>query len=184
VIGDRALDPEIELVFRTADGQLADLVAGGEVPLIQPPQGGKVVLVGVRARNVDGCGLQLTASLRDPCTDRIIGLESRPVNLRAGADGWGEPSQPAELSDYANLAACPSAAAVHDIEGEPYLLRIRVDDGDGREASAEAMIVPVCAEPELVDQCKCECSFDYVLGDPCVPEIDGGPTGCPVDAGL
>ncbi|KAB2887118.1 MAG: hypothetical protein F9K40_21895, partial [Kofleriaceae bacterium] len=88
-IGDRARPLEIVAVHWPAGGAVEDLVDGGAVELVRPIQGGKVVYVGVRARNVDGCNVQLTAALRDPATQQVIALEQRPVRLVDGGDGWG-----------------------------------------------------------------------------------------------
>jgi hypothetical protein len=185
-VGDRTLPVEVELVTR--DEGIPRLIAeGDEVPLIQPPQGGKVVFASVRARNLDTCALRVNASLRDTCTNRILALEGRPINLRRADDGWAYPADPTDLNNYANVAACPSEAARRDIEGEPYRLRISVLDSGGRTAEAMRMVVPVCgAEPELAQTCTCECGAGYETGEVCQPEPDGGPPPgvCGADAGL
>lgn len=180
VIGDRSLDLELEIVYRTVDGRTADANVDGEIPLIQPPQGGKVALIGARVRNA-GCVVQLTASLRDPCSNRIVALEQRPVTLVLREDGWGVPESPAELSNYANVPVCPSAAADRDLEREPYVATVRVEDGTSRTAEKQLTVTPVCAEPELETLCQCECDANYMLGEPCVEEADGGPLpgSCP-----
>jgi hypothetical protein len=103
-IGNPSGAPEITLVTRTVDGRAVPLADGGEIPLIEPPQGGKVVFVGARARNV-ACVVQVFASLRDEASGRIVGSEGRPVKLTPAADGWGEPEHPTELSNYANVPA-------------------------------------------------------------------------------
>ena len=183
--GDPDAPLELAIVYRTLDGESVDVVDGAAVPLIQPPQGGKVLMVGARVRNVDACMVQLTASLRDECTGRIVALEQRPVILADRGDGWGEPADAVRLDDFANVPACPSAAAERDIEGEPYLVKVRVEDGAGRSAEAELTVVPECAEAANEQQCKCECDGAYVLGQACEPEVDGGPPPgtCPADAG-
>jgi hypothetical protein len=173
-------------VYRTVAGDMADVVAGGPVPLIQPPQGGKVLLTGVRAHNMNGCGLIITASLRDPCTNRIIALEQRPVTLTPDGAGALIPKDPTLLNNFSNIPACPSVGAERDIEAEPYLLRITAEDAGGRTATTALEIVPTCAEPDFEEQCKCECDGNYILGQVCTPEVDGGspPGTCPTDAGI
>ncbi len=185
-IGDPALPAEIELVVMQVGGGFVPIVEGGSVPIMKPPQGGKVIAPGVLARNLDGCGLTINASLRDECTGKLLGVEQRPINLRARADGWGEPQDPVQLSNYSNLATCPRPIASRDVEDEPYLLAIKVTDKRGRVAERSVHVVPVCAEPENAVECRCECDADYALGDMCSPEPDGGPTPgtCPDDAGV
>ena len=191
LIGDSDQALEIELIYRAADGTSRPLMDGGSIDLITPPQGGKVVLPGIRARNVFACSVTLNASLRDPCNNRIIALEQRPVNLVAAGDGWAVPAQPAELSDYANVPACPTAAASRDVDDEPFLLAVRFVDGRDRVAEREITITPICAEAVSEAACRCECDHDYLLpcdadagACPCEVDSDGGVPGtCPSDAG-
>lgn len=182
--GDPSAAPELSILLRQPDGNLVFAKEGSTAPLIKPPQLGKVIFVGARARNLDICGLKVTASLRDECTGRILGLEGRPVTLQPDADGWAVPRNPLDIANFSNLPACPTAAATRDVEGESYLLRLRVEDRKGRKAEAKLHVVPVCAEPEVEGECKCECDGHYILGEPCTAEPDGGPAPgtCPPDA--
>ena len=116
-VGDPAAAPEVELIYRNIDGTMGTLDESGRVPMILPPQGGKVFLVGVRARNIDICGVRLHAALRDQCSGRIVGAERRPIFLGADGTGWAVPRQPHELSDYANVPACPSFGTDRDVDG-------------------------------------------------------------------
>src|SRR5262245_31652631 len=90
-VGDPAMPAEIEPVFRDVDNTMKPLAEGGQIPLILPPQGGKVMVVGVRAKNLDGCPLTIATSIRDTCSNSIIALENRPVTLEEGSDGWLAP---------------------------------------------------------------------------------------------
>lgn len=179
-IGDPAAPVELVVLLRQADGTMAEATAGAAAPLIKPPQGGKVIFVGARARNLDGCGAQVTSALYDECAGDVVGnVDSRPVTLVEGADGWGAPRDPVQISNWANVPACPDAQAARDVEGERYLLRLVVTDRDGRTAEAAVEVVPTCAEAEYETECRCECDGDYVLGQACAPEPDGGPpAGC------
>jgi hypothetical protein len=192
-IGDPDQPLEIELIYRAADGTSKVLVDGGTIDLITPDQGGKVALPGVRARNVDTCSVALNAALRDPCNNRVIALEQRPINLVASGDddGWAVPAQPGELSDYANVPACPTAAPTRDVDGEPFLLEVRLTDGRGRIATRTMTVTPVCAEADEAQACRCECDLDYLLACepeepcPCEVDLDGGVPGtCPSDAAV
>jgi hypothetical protein len=183
VVGDPSRPIEFEVVFRNAQGEMVPLADGGEVPLLLAPQGGRVMFVGVRARNLDGCPVEITTSLRDVCNDEVVSLEQRPVRLAPTGDGWLAPFQPAELDNYSNLPACPAAALVRDIADQPYQLSIRLFDKLGREVRKTLRVVPTCGEPDQLQQCRCECSADYRLGEAC--RLDGGTShaDCPADAG-
>ena len=197
-VGERGAAPEMELAYRTVDGDVAVLADGGEVPLILPPQGGKVILVGFRARNVDLCDLAVRASVHDTCTatdgndGRVVGLEGRPVTLIEGDDGWGVPEDPHTLNNWANIPLCPNNAFTRDIDGQPYLLRVRmIERSSGRATTSSATITPVCAEPEALAECDCTCDADYFLGAACGDAGPGSdddvndppPGACPVAGG-
>jgi hypothetical protein len=184
-VGDPDLEPEVQLIYRTVEGAWAPLAEGGEVPLILPPQGGKVFMVGVRARNLDICGVRQVAGLRDQCTGRIVGSERRPVFLVKDAEGWAVPRQPHELSDYSNVPACPSFGTDRDVDGEPYELELQLIDGRGRQVTLHTTVVPVCGEAQHAAQCECECDSDFILGQACAAE-DGPkppPGTCPAAPG-
>ena len=178
--GDPNELPQVEMIARGADGSSHVAQDMDAVDLILPPQGGKVFLVAPRVRNMSTCSLRVTATLRDECTNRIIGLEARPLRLTPAADGWAEPVNPQLASSWSNVPACPSAAAVRDIEGEPYMLTLTVEDGEGRSASVSRRIVPTCAEADNLERCLCECDANYRLGEACAPDDDSGVFGgCP-----
>ena len=62
---------DFEFVGVDNDYDAVPLADGGPLAILQPPQGGRVVFVGVRATNVDGCGLQLTGALRDETSRQV-----------------------------------------------------------------------------------------------------------------
>ena len=170
VVGDLSAAPEVEIVVRDAAGnvQLAEDMMS--VDLIVPPQGGKVFLVAPRVRNMFTCSLRVTATLRDECTNRILALEARPLRFAPAGDGWASPVNPSLISSWSNVPACPTAAAVRDVEGEPYLLTITVEDSRGRSASVSRRVVPTC--PDGDERCLCECDASYRLGETCAPDDD------------
>jgi hypothetical protein len=174
-IGDRDAGPELAIVVRSLDGRALALAPGAEVPLTHAPQGGKVILAGVRARNVS-CIVELTGSLRDEESGLLLAVEVRPVLLAPTADGFAEPDTPAELSNYANIPACPNPTAriPRNVFGEPWALKVRIEDRRGRSAETTVRVVPVCAEPGFQAQCECECDARYVLGTRCPAPEDGG----------
>lgn len=171
-VGDRA--QPIELAIMWSDGvAIHDLVDGGEVPLRRPLQGGQAIMIGVRARNVDGCRVDLTTTLRDPDDGRSLGLDVRPVMLTPGADGWARPSEP-YVQSVGSTPACPNLAGDADIHGNAWKVELRLDEqGTGRSATAFATVRPVCDETSPKEECECECDADYELGAPC-PLLDAG----------
>jgi hypothetical protein len=175
-VGSPGATPEIQLIHRTDDG-FRVMSDGDAIPIVTPPQGGKVILPGVRARNLR-CTVQITATLVDPCDAATISLESRPIVLAEGDDGWAVPADPVSLSSYANLQTCPRPGAGRDLEGEEYRLRIQVRDEEGRQAAAEMRVTPTCGEDFALVECQCECDRDYQLGQACEAEPDGGVPGC------
>ena len=135
------------------------LTSSGAVPLLDAPQGGDVLFAAARIKNVDSCGMNFTGDLRDPGTNRVIGLEGRPVNLRLASDGFLEPADPQSLSDWSNIPVCPSAAATRAIVGSAYLLELKIEDGGGRTAFASMTVVPFCGNPSTADYCHALCNM-------------------------
>jgi hypothetical protein len=166
-MGDVSKPVELEVIHRAADGKYEATEDMSEVPLIQPPQGGKILFVGVRARNLDGCGLTLATALVEPETGAVVSLERRPVTLEPGDDDWMSPQRPKEASNYSNLPACPRADLARSVVGEVYELRVNITDSAGRKAATSIQVVPTCGEPALSALCHCECSKDYKLGGGC-----------------
>lgn len=169
-IGDLAAPPEL-IAIRSGSPDGVALTDGAVVPMMAPPQGGIILLVGVRARNVDGCALQLTAALRDPGTNQVIALETRPAQLRIGGDGWGVPVE-VQFVSMANLAVCPAAAATRDVFDQPWRLELTIDDR-GRQATTAVTITPSCADVSPMWDCPCQCAADYQPGACNVPPGGG-----------
>jgi hypothetical protein len=88
-VGDMSAAAEIELRVLDAAGVASDVTDGARVPLILPPQGGKVIFAGVRARNLCAGITQILGYVRDGTTSTspIVGLEGRPIRLIRGDDG-------------------------------------------------------------------------------------------------
>ncbi len=187
--GDKDADPEGELVYRTVDQQLATLVDGQEVPMILPPQGGKVILIGARVKNMDLCSLQANGGMFDGCQTppRIIGREGRGLQMKINEDlGMAEPDRPETLNNYVNIPLCPNFTAVRDADGEPFNLEIRFSDRAQRSLILKATVTPVCAEPEQLARCTCECDVDFSFERVCediVADPAGEPGVCPAGEG-
>lgn len=159
--------PEIEILYRSGDGMATPCAPDAPVPLTLPPQGGFVLLVGLRAKHLDPMSINVTASIRDTVSDQLLSVEQRPVTLVMGSDGWAMPDMPDSLFNWANLPACPLASATRDVFGQPYVLRIAVEDESGAKADAKLTIVPTCEAGSAGDLCRCQCKQGYKLGDPC-----------------
>jgi hypothetical protein len=175
-VGDRTQAPAMDVVALGADGTSAVLAGGGAIQLIKPTQGGRVLLAGLRARNVCTGTIEVDAALIDPCNGHVAGLEGRSVQF-VSAGGYAVAAEPTQLSSYANVAVCPNNIGDRDIEDQAYRLTVSLKDGLGRVASATIDVTPVCAEP--VEECRCICAAGYVLGQPCGPLPDAGVQSCP-----
>ncbi|MEZ4403741.1 MAG: hypothetical protein R3B06_27200 [Kofleriaceae bacterium] len=163
-IGDRRAPIEL-IPVALEDVVIAD---GDRVSLLAPPQGGIVLVAGVRAKNVDGCATQITAALRDPVSNALVGVETRPAPLYAGADGWGHPITPTFFA-LANVAVCPATAATRDIFDQPWIVEFQLEDG-ARRAVASRTITPTCEFVDPMWNCPCQCAAGSVGGTCGVPE--------------
>lgn len=161
-IGDLAAPAELEIVQLDAQNMVSKSEAMATVPLIQPPQGGWIVLLGARARNIDGCRIHLTTALIDPCNNQILKIDIRPTLLVEGSDGWGVSA----VNAFSNLEICPHITSSRDLNDVPYVMRVLVEDDDGRTAQTEIALVPTC--PAGTPMCNCQCARDYVVGSQCM----------------
>jgi hypothetical protein len=159
--------PEVAIMYRSRDGMAVDATDGAHVPLIFPPQGGFVMLVGARVHRFDPASVTITASLRDALDSPVLTLEMRPVELATGIDGWASPANPSDMFDWANLPTCPLAMATRNLYDQTYVLRIAAVDGGGTMAEQRLSIVPACEAGANGDMCRCQCRLGYKLGDPC-----------------
>jgi hypothetical protein len=164
-IGDLDGAPELTLLVRGPDGRAVP--AGARVPLIEPPQGGQVIFAGVRAKNLDGSGLEITGSLRELGAEAVLSFDTRLVNLTV-VDGWGEPGTPEDISTFANIPACPNAALSEDVQERAHVLEIALRDRRGKHATASLEVIPTCSQPELAQLCACECSKEGTAAAACV----------------
>lgn len=168
-------EPEMQLVARGVDGVAVPIHDGDTVPLVFPPQGGRVVFVGVRAKNMTPCGATLSGALRDPTTHQVR-IDGRTINLVPGDDGWSG-SVDADIASFTNIPACPNQWASTDVYDHPFELTITLKDTDGRLVSETIHVTPTCSEPGLEAECRCICQKDYVLGQVCDPDAGSGGAG-------
>lgn len=134
---------------------VVDIEDGSMVPLVSAPQGGVIMLAGARIAGTTTCQLDATGALRDPTTQKIIGLDVRPLVVKPRGDGWLVPDP--GLSDMPNIAVCPSAAATRSIDGNAYRLELSLQDSSGATlAQLAATVTPTCSDDGL---CTSECQL-------------------------
>lgn len=152
----------VAAVYSDYTGTLYDVTDGVEVPLIPAPQGGFILTIGAKLQlpNESRCQLTINAALRDPATNRVLGLEERPMTVSSQRDGWAWPPNPAGLSDLANVAVCPASIASTAIFGNPYRLEVNILEGTtGGSGPSDAVlqtaatITPICNS----DYCRSDC---------------------------
>lgn len=170
-LGDEAGAPDFDFQILEADDTVAPLADGDSIPMILPPQGGRVVFVGVRATNVDGCGLQLTGAIRDLATQQVR-VDSRTVNLTDTHDGYGVSGTPntpvsAAIASFSNVPLCPNEWSSTNVYGTLYGLEVTIQDRGGRTLTKKIHVTPECGEPDNLDECLCICATGYVLGQHC-----------------
>ena len=183
-LGDPRLPPQIELTVLVADGSQMPLKDGDAVPLIFPPQSGRVVFVGLRATNVHPCAVQVVGRVRDE-KNGAIRTDARVVDLKKTGDGWGVTgSDPgggivfANISSVSNIPLCPNSWSATDVFDHSYELTLTITDAAKLTASTTIHVTPTCSEPGRVAECQCICAQKYVLGQACTPATtdagDGG----------
>lgn len=167
---------ELEPVFMAPDESVQPLVEGGTVPLVFPPQGGRVIFIGVRATNLSPCGVKLTGVARDLTTEQIR-FDTRPLNLVVGPDGKGG-SVAGDLSSFSNVPICPNQWASTATYDETFGIEIAVEDQDGKKGAVKLQAKLACSEPAYEEGCKCICQADYTTDQVCnEPLADGGVDG-------
>jgi hypothetical protein len=149
------------------DDSIAEISEGDDVEIVgRFSQGGvsTIAMLGVKIRNVNICGLQLDASIKDDNDDTNpqVRIDNRTVTLKE-IDGWGASYN---LSTFSNIPACPNQWASVNVYDNPFLARVAIEDRDGRTAETEFHIVPRCVA-EFSTTCECICKEGYTLGEVC-----------------
>lgn len=173
-IGDPNKPPEGILVYTNGrDSILHDVQPGEAIPLEPPPQGGYVMYVAARIKNMDACGIEFRGRLRDTATGNQVGFDGRTATLVKTADGYGTPD-PTNNANLANINGCPDYTA-KDIHLESYDLEVTVIDKQGRKLELKHSVVPTCmlSSPDVQRDCECTCKANYFLGK-CSGILDGG----------
>jgi hypothetical protein len=165
VIGDPG--QPIQAVLAVSDGTSTatiDVTDGAAVPLVTPPQGGKVTYTTARVRNLDSCGVSFKGRYRDPATGVEIGFDGRTADLVIGADGWGR-VDPTANAAFTNIPACPDYGP-QDVQGRTLLLELVVTDRSGRTVTVSHRVVPTCMQADATERalCICTCSANFSPG--------------------
>jgi hypothetical protein len=175
-IGDPNLPPEAVMLW--TDGvsqQLHEVQDGQSLPLEPPPQGGYVLYVGAKVRNMNNC-VEERGRLRDPSTLIEYGFDARSTTLQLQADGWGWPDATMNGA-VSNVNPCPDYKS-RDVQAGNYQLQMIVaDQKTGKLVEVDKPVVPTCnqQDPAVQADCICTCSANYTLGK-CAPNLDGGTT--------
>jgi hypothetical protein len=173
--GNETSAPEVELVARTIDGS-AELIEsdGALVDLTFPVQGGHVLFLGARVKNLLACRAELFARLEEPGTGDVAAEEKRQVAFTVAAGGGHGMSDVSDTAELANVPACPNFLD-RDVVGATWKLELKVTDEAGRSASVARDIVPACRQDDPFARalCRCECKAGYSFGR-CSDPLDGG----------
>lgn len=156
--GDPSLPMELELFHLDESDQLVTTVPGSEVPMRIPPQGGWAVILGVRATNLTGCPVKVTASFRDLCDDSVMKIDERTAVLADNGDGRAYTT----IETVNNLQLCPTPTSLRDLYDQPFRFLLEVTDVDGKYGSTQMTFTPTC--PANAPLCTCECDQRYKLG--------------------
>jgi len=145
---------DAEIVFANQMGTVARVADQPNVPLITAPQGGHILLIGARVHaTVKSCSVDVNAALRDPATNRVLGLEERPITISSNGGEWAGPPPSVGLSDMANVAVCPSSAATTSVDAHPYQVEVRIVSAGTTIANATATITPTCNDSYCRNDC-------------------------------
>lgn len=170
--GDATQPIQIQLLTINSEGVAGPLGDCGELELVEPPQGGRVVYVGLRATNLDPCSTNIEAALLAP--DGSIaggaGLDIRTVTLEAvaGQPGWVQTSPAGDLTGsgfaaFSNVSVCANTTGI-DIQDVPSTLQVILTNREGRKGTKTAKVVARCHDnPDPVKEadCYCLCSANY-----------------------
>lgn len=164
-LGDASKPIEIKVTARGADLVSKEISEGAQVPLILPPQGGRVMFIGVLATNLSPCSVEINGTLRDLGSNETR-VDGRKTNLATTADGWGS-SVDTDISTFSMIPTCPNQWASTDVFGHTFELELSITAKNGQMASKKLNVTPVCGEPANEAECKCQCTMGYTLGTTC-----------------
>ena len=151
---------------------------GDSVSLLFAPQGGHVLFIGVRVRNLDSTKIELSSRILDPTTKAIVQQDIRDTKMVAVP---GEPgllqTDSSHISLVSNIALCPDYNDF-DIVDQPYVMQILVteENAQGSTGSVTLKVTPMCPPGDGGASllCNCECHAGYTLGKCSLGSGDAG----------
>ena len=150
IVGDAARPVALLPIAADGAGNLHALHDGDSLQLQRPPQGGFVIYAGVAATNLNRCLLS-AAELIDPASGSpLTNLDQRNADLAIDQAGY---FWPPDVFQTPNIPACPDALHV-GVVNRSAILRVDVQDIDGRTGRAEVRVTPVCGDDK---SCACLC---------------------------
>ena len=174
VAGDDALDDDdaprglviLPAQFTEENMPLRMLNEGDLIDLWPAPQGGHVVLVAAKVKNLIGDSAILSVRARYPDTPFIIALEGRSVKFVPVPDEPGT-MQPdlRTRTQVAHIPLCPDYDP-WDIVDRPLEFEITVTtmSEEPQTGTVTLRLHPSCAASHDPPFCKCECRAEYFLG--------------------
>jgi hypothetical protein len=154
--------------FVTENTPLRMLSEGDPIDLWPAPQGGHVVLVAAKVRNLDGDSVILRVRARYPDTPFIVAEEARLVKMVPvpGDPGAMQPELQTR-TQVAHVPLCPDYDPV-DIVNRPleFVVEVTSTAGEERQSGTVTLhLYPTCDTGSTDEPfCHCECSANYVLG--------------------
>jgi hypothetical protein len=170
VAGDASQDAVVEpMVFQPGGYRVPE--EGAQVPLIAGGQGGLMIIAGVRARNVDTCGVTVRARLLS-LDGQLLSESFSERRLDKREDGS------AEIVDddgSHGLILFPCDFSEERAVGISRMLEVTVTDSDGRSATSRTTVVSTCGD--LGEWCENTCGARNDAG------VDGGGQDAGTDGG-
>ena len=145
-------------------GNLKVLADGDALGLAVPGQGGYVLYAGVRARNLQACGVTMSAQLVDGTTGQsLTGLDQRQSDLTTPSGDYFLPANDELLFALPNIPACPDPLG-KGVQGKSIVLQVTVTDRTRfKAATVRVNVVPTCPQ-SLQANCQCVCGPNYQAG--------------------
>ena len=143
---------------------LTDLVSGGPIDLVFPPQGGFVLFVGARVHGLDDGNVEMRARILDPGSQAVIAENKRVGTLQhdgADANGWIPDLR--SFQNVPNVTMCPSTSS-SDLFDVPLTLDFTVTElSSQRTGTATLTVVPSCRQTDArqLALCQCECAAGW-----------------------
>ncbi len=140
---------------------------GDSVDLWNAPQGGHVVLLGAKVKNMTSDTATLKVRFRRPDTGLIVAEEGRTVKMVPVPDEPGV-MQPdiRSRSQVTNVPLCPSYDHIGVVDQsfnvEVIVTALYTDPVQSATTTLE--VVARCSTPDDEAFCRCECAADYFLG--------------------